>query len=76
MALISCSVTLSRLQQSSWGGHKYKVCNEHVHLICGTSEVEKIIAKSSRAQNVRKVKVSYGRIIRHFFLSESEQIYC
>ena len=48
------------------GGHKYKVCNKHVHLICGTLERKEIIAKSSRAQNVRKVKVSYY-IIRHFF---------
>ena len=30
------------------------------------------MAKSSRAQNVRKVKMSYC-IIRHFFLLESEQ---
>ena len=41
-------------------------------LICGTSEREEIMPKLSRAQNVRKVKVSYC-IIRHFFLSESEQ---
>ena len=30
------------------------------------------MAESSRAQNVRKVKMSYC-IIRHFFLLESEQ---
>ena len=54
------------------GGHKYKICNKLVHLICGTSEGEGIMAKSLRAQNVRKVKMSYSRI-RHFFLLESEQ---
>ena len=54
------------------GGHKYKIYNKHVHLICGTSEREGIMPKSSRAQNVRKFKVSYC-IIRHLFLSESEQ---
>ena len=53
------------------GGHNYKVCNKHVHLICGTSG-EEMMAHASRAQNVQKVKVSYYTI-RHFFLSESEQ---
>ena len=32
------------------------------------------MAKSSHAQNVRKVKVSYCiNTVRHFYLSESEQ---
>ena len=31
------------------GGHKYEICNKHVHLICETSEGEGIMAKSSRA---------------------------
>ena len=53
-------------------GHKYEICNKHVHLICETSEGEGIMAKSSRAQNVQKVKMSYC-IIRHFFPLESEQ---
>ena len=49
------------------GGHKYKICNKHVHLICGTSEREGIMPKSSRAQNVRKVKVSYVMHNKAFF---------
>ena len=54
------------------GGHKYEICNKHVHLICETSEGEGIMAKSSRAQNVQKVKMSCC-IIRHFFPLESDQ---
>ena len=54
------------------GGHKYEICSKHEHLICETSEGEGIMAKSSRAQNVRKVKMIYC-IIRHFFPLESEQ---
>ena len=64
---------MSRLQHSSRGGHKHKICNKHVHLICETSEGEGIMAKSSRAQNVRKVKMSCFIIIRQFFLWELEQ---
>ena len=54
------------------GGHKYKICNKHEHLVCGTSEGEGIMAKPSRAQNAPKVKMSYC-IMRHFFLLESKQ---
>ena len=54
------------------GGHKYKIYKKDVHLIRGTSEGEGIKAKSSHAQNVRKVKMS-NCIRRHFFLLESEQ---
>ena len=70
MTLISCSVhsivffylrnVTSATKQSEAGINTKFATIKHVHLICGTPEGEGITAESSRAQYVRKVKLSYG----------------